>query len=83
MARGQTKQSGSREGSAQSVNINTASLEELTRLHMVGKDRAQEIINFRNEHGPFRSWEDLDQVPGFSKGMIEDIRKSGATLGGD
>jgi len=69
-------------GSTHQINLNTAGLEELSQLSMVGKTRSQDIINFRNEHGPFKSWEDLDHVPGFSKGMIEDIKRSGASLGG-
>lgn len=83
MPRGEhSRQSESQQGSSQQINLNTASMEELSHLRMVGRNRAQDIINYRNEHGPFRSWDDLDNVPGFSKGMIEDIKKSGATLGG-
>jgi competence protein ComEA len=84
MAREQSKRSESHKGkgSSHNINLNSASLEELSQLSMVGKTRAQDIINFRNEHGPFKSWEDLDQVPGISKGMIEDIKRSGASLGG-
>ncbi|MEW5803445.1 MAG: helix-hairpin-helix domain-containing protein [bacterium] len=81
MAKGRERHSGPSGGSAQNIDLNTASLEELSRLSMVGKTRAQNIINYREEHGPFKSWEDLDQIPGFSKGMVEDIKKSGVTLG--
>ena len=84
MAREQAKRSESHKGkgSTHHIDLNTAGLEELSQLSMVGKTRAQDIINFRNEHGPFQSWEELDEVPGFSKGMIEDIKKSGASFGG-
>jgi len=35
------------------------------------------------EHRPFKSWEDVEKVPGFSKGMIEDLQRSGASVGGE
>jgi DNA uptake protein ComE-like DNA-binding protein len=58
------------------VNLNTASFEELAGLPMVGPERAQELIN----HRPFQDWSDVDKVPGFSKGMIDDLKSGGATI---
>lgn len=67
---------------AEKIDINKASADELARMPMVGRQRAESIIRYRNEHGPFRNWDDLDKIPGFSRGMIEDLKRGGLMLGG-
>ncbi|MEW5745089.1 MAG: helix-hairpin-helix domain-containing protein [Nitrospirota bacterium] len=64
------------------VNINIAAAPELAHLTMLGKERAEALVSYRNEHGSFKSWEDLHAVPGFSDIIIDDLKNSGATLGG-
>ncbi len=63
------------------VNINTATKEELTSLKGVGEKRAQEIINYRTKHGPFKSVDDLDKVPGIGPGIMKQIRSEITTTG--
>ncbi|WP_066424000.1 DUF655 domain-containing protein [Anabaena sp. 4-3] len=53
----------------QIVNINTASLEELTTLPGVGKKLAKKIIIARQQR-KFTSIQDLEQIPGISNKMI-------------
>ena len=65
------------------IDLNTASVDELAKLPMVGRERAEKIIQKRDEMGGFKSWKDLDDVPGLSSGMIDDIRESGATIGSE
>jgi competence ComEA-like helix-hairpin-helix protein len=62
------------------VNLNRASLEDLAKLPMVGRDRAEKLIQYRNDHGEIRNWEELEHVASFSKGMIEDLKQGGVTL---
>lgn len=52
------------------VNLNSASVDELSRIPGIGKEHAKDIVNYR----PFRSWDDLKKVPGFSDTMVQDIR---------
>ncbi len=59
------------------VNINTASLEELTSLPKIGEERAQTLIDER----PFDSWEEVDELPGFDETLVQDIQKDGGYLG--
>ncbi len=57
---------------ALSVNINTANAEELADLlNGVGLSRAQAIIEYREQHGPFRSAEDLTMVRGIGAATLE------------
>lgn len=56
------------------VNINTATVEELTTLKGVGEKRAQEIIEYRKKHGHFKSVDDLGKVPGIGPGLMKQIR---------
>jgi competence protein ComEA len=46
------------------VNLNTATLEQLDALSGVGPSTAQKIIDYREEHGGFRSVEELMDVSG-------------------
>jgi competence ComEA-like helix-hairpin-helix protein len=47
-----------------SVDVNRATLAELERLPRVGPALARRIIAWREQHGPFRSTEDLRHVRG-------------------
>ncbi len=53
------------------VNLNTASQAELETLPRVGPVLAQRIVEFRTQHGPFTSAEQLDDVSGVGPAMLE------------
>lgn len=54
------------------VNINTASLDTLvTQLKGIGESRARAIIAYREEHGGFKSVEELAEVHGIGSHVIE------------
>ena len=46
------------------LDLNAASAEELQKLPGIGPALAQAIVDYRAEHGPFRSTEELMDVPG-------------------
>ncbi len=56
------------------VNINTATLEELKTLSGIGDKRAQDIIDYRNSNGSFRSIEDIKKVNGIKDGIFNRIK---------
>lgn len=56
------------------INVNTAPEAELCCLPGIGSKRAQAIITYRQEHGPFFSAEDLCEVPGISDGILSKIQ---------
>lgn len=49
------------------VNINTASQGELETLPQIGPKIAQRILEFRKEHGNFKSLEELMNVKGIGE----------------
>ena len=58
------------------VNINTADLAKLQTLRGVGAKRAQDIIDYREQNGPFKTPEDLGNVKGFGEKTIEKLKES-------
>ena len=48
----------------QKININQASQAELTELKGIGPVLSQRIVEYREEHGPFQSPEDIMDVKG-------------------
>lgn len=53
------------------VELNSAGMEALCSLPGVGEKKAKAILDYREEHGPFSSIEELDQVDGISTKSIE------------
>ena len=52
------------------VDINNASLKELTTLKGIGKKKAKSIINYRKKHC-FKSIDELTKVKGIGKKTVE------------
>jgi competence protein ComEA len=61
-------------GSGARVSLSTATEAELDTLPGVGPKTAQQIIAFREEHGPFRSVEQLEDVPGIGPATVDRLR---------
>ncbi|GAA4875209.1 ComEA family DNA-binding protein [Ferrimonas pelagia] len=60
----------------QSININQADATTLAKgLKGIGKHKAQAIIQYRSEHGPFDQVEDLLQVKGIGAELLAKNRE--------
>jgi competence protein ComEA len=56
------------------VDINTADQATLVTLERIGEGRAQAIIQYRQEHGPFKTVEQLKDVHGIGDKIFETIK---------
>lgn len=56
------------------ININTASVEELTTLTGIGDVKAEAIIKYRNEVGKFKTKEEILNVDGIGESLFEKIK---------
>ncbi len=52
------------------VDVNTASEAQLMTLPGIGESKAKAIIAYRNEHGPFRDLNELQNVKGIGSKMV-------------
>ena len=53
-----------------SVDVNTADVEQLTRLPGVGRAAAARIVAYREQHGPFTTLRDIERVEGFDQARV-------------
>lgn len=56
------------------VNINTATVVELTTVSGIGEGRAQAIVEYREKHGSFESIDEIKKVDGIKDGLFAKIK---------
>ncbi|WP_404310971.1 ComEA family DNA-binding protein [Neorhodopirellula lusitana] len=56
------------------INLNTASESELTLLPGFGDKLVRDVIAYRNAHGDFHTWADVEAISGMGPLTIEAIR---------
>ncbi len=64
------------EGNKQLININSATQAQLETLPHIGPGLAREIIRYREEHGPFRNINEIQEVPGIGPTIFARIKDS-------
>jgi hypothetical protein len=60
------------------ININTASVKELTQLPGVSKTIAYRVVNHRKRHGYFTDWRELLEIREFPENALPRIRERAA-----
>lgn len=55
------------------ININTAEASELCLLPGIGETLANRIITYRDEHGPFKSLDDIMNVSGIGEAKFSAV----------
>ena len=58
--------------SSSTVNINTATAEELEALKGIGQAKAQAIVAYREQFGEFESLDELMEVKGVGEATLKD-----------
>lgn len=56
------------------INLNTATKEKLCQITGIGDKKADLILQYREQHGQFRSVDELKQVSGFGDKTVEKIK---------
>jgi len=56
------------------ININKATTEDLDRLPGIGPVKSQAIIDYRNQHGGFKTIEEIQQVKGIKEGEFSKLK---------
>ncbi len=62
------------EGFSLPININRASVEQLTLLPGIGPVSAEAIIDYRDLHGPFSNIEEIQNVSGIGPSTFDNIK---------
>ncbi|PGN25405.1 competence protein ComE [Bacillus thuringiensis] len=56
------------------IRINTAAKEQLEKITGMGSRKAESILKYREEHGPFQKIEDLLEIDGIGAKSLEKIK---------
>ncbi len=58
------------------ADLNTATLEQLEAVKGIGHDTAQNILDYKKEHGNFGTMNDLEAVSGVGKVRLEALNEA-------
>ena len=58
------------------IEINSASVEDLTAIPGIGTELAARIISYRNSHGNIDSMDELDNIDGIGKKKLANIKNA-------
>lgn len=56
------------------ISLNNATKEELTKLPGIGEAKAEDIIAYRKENGPFEKIEDIKNISGIGESLFAKIK---------
>jgi competence protein ComEA len=55
-------------------DLNSASREQLSAINGIGDSLANRIVNFREEHGKFKSFDELKEASGIGDAVIDKLK---------
>ena len=58
------------------ISLNSATKEELMTLTGIGESKAEDIIKYREENGPFKAIEDIKNVSGIGDSLFAKIKEN-------
>ncbi len=70
----ETKRNSRKELKKKSINLNTATVEELAQLPGIGEKTAMKIAEYRNKYGGFKKLEDLMKIERIGPNLFEKIK---------
>ena len=73
-ARAEAKSEATATSNPNAINVNTASVSELTKINGIGPAIASEIVKYREENGPFASCDQLQSVKGIGAKTVQQIK---------
>lgn len=56
------------------IDLNTATVEDLVIIPGISRGLAERIVEFRESHGPFKTWHELRRVKGIGPKKVERFR---------
>lgn len=57
------------------IDINSATVEQLSQLKGIGRVKAERIVRYRTDHGPFDSIEQILEVKGIGSAILDKNRE--------
>ena len=71
----QAENAGGTSDGDQGIDLNTADKKTLCTLPGIGEEKAEAVIAYRTENGPFSSAEEIMKVPGIKEGTYRKIKE--------